>query len=157
MARRGGFSATFNGVRYLLLALGVLILVGTKSDALSDVRAFAWMCILIGFPYSLALWLLLLPFRFVAWLLRLFGIVKRNPKAAPVSKMRVTVEVRGVQDVSEWGDDPATDKQLGFIRHLGGNPPDDLTKSQASELIDALMLQKDVDRIKAARRKARSE
>lgn len=129
MARRGGFSATFNGVRYLLFALGVLILVGTKSEASSDVRAFAWMCVVIGFPAPL----LVLPFRFVAWLLRLFGIGKRKPQAAPVSQMRVTVE---------WGDDPATDKQLGFIRHLGGNPPDGLTKSAASEMIDALLARK---------------
>ena len=129
MARRGGFSATFNGVRYLLFALGVLILVGTKSEASSDVRAFAWMCVVIGFPVPL----LVLPFRFVAWLLRLFGIWKRKPQAAPVSQMRVAVE---------WGDDPATDRQLGFIRHLGGNPPDGLTKSAASDMIDALLAKK---------------
>lgn len=129
MARRGGFSATFNGVRYLLFALGVLILIGTKAEASSDVRAFAWMCVVIGFPVPL----LVLPFRFVAWLLGLFGIGKRKPQAAPVSQMRVTVE---------WGDDPATDKQLGFIRHLGGNPPDGLTKSAASEMIDALLARK---------------
>lgn len=129
MARRGGFSAAFNGVRYLLFALGVLILVGTKSEASSDVRAFAWMCVVIGFPVPL----LVLPFRFVVWLLGLFGIGKHKPQAAPVSQMRVTVE---------WGDDPATDKQLGFIRHLGGNPPDGLTKSAASEMIDALLARK---------------
>ena len=79
-------------------------------------RAFAWMCVVIGFPVPL----LVLPFRFVVWLLDLFGIGKRKPQAAPVPQMKVTVE---------WGDDPATDKQLGFIRHLGGNPPDGLTKS----------------------------
>lgn len=129
MARRGGFSATFNGVRYLLFALGVLILIGTKAEASSDVRAFAWMCVVIGFPVPL----LVLPFRFVAWLLGLFGIGKRKPQAAPVSQMKVTVE---------WGDDPATDKQLGFIRHLGGNPPDGLTKSAASDMIDALLAKK---------------
>ena len=81
MARRGSFSATFNGVRYLLLALGVLILIGTKAEASSDVRAFAWMCVVIGFPAPL----LVLTFRFVAWLLRLFGIckLKRNAQRPP--------------------------------------------------------------------------
>lgn len=129
MARRGGFSAMFNGVRYLLFALGVLILIGTEAEASSDVRAFAWMCVVVGFPVPL----LVLPFRFVVWLLDLFGIGKRKPQAAPVSQMKVTVE---------WGDDPATDKQLGFIRHLGGNPPDGLTKSAASDMIDALLAKK---------------
>lgn len=42
----------------------------------------------------------------------------------------------------EWGDNPATDKQLGFIRHLGGNPPNGLTKSEASDMIDALLVRK---------------
>ncbi len=74
MARRGGFAATFNGVRYLLFAFGVLILIGTKSEASSDVRVFAWTCVVIGFPFPL----LVFPFRFVAWLLRLFGIGKRT-------------------------------------------------------------------------------
>ena len=129
MARRGSFSATFNGVRYLLFALGVLILIGTKSEASSDVRAVAWMCVVIGFPAPL----LVLPFRFVAWLLRRFGIGKRKPQAAPVPQMKVAVE---------WADTPATDKQLGFIRHLGGNPPDGLTKSAASDMIDALLAKK---------------
>ncbi len=129
MARRGGFSATFNGVRYLLFALGVLILIGSKAETSSDVRAFAWLCVVIGFPVPL----LVLPFRFVAWLLGLFGIGKRKPQAAPVPQVKVTVE---------WADTPATDKQLGFIRHLGGNPPDGLTKSAASDMIDALLAKK---------------
>ena len=127
MARRGSFAATLNGVRYLLFALGVLILIGSKAEASSDVRAFAWMSVVIGFPVPL----LVLPFRFVAWLLRLFGIGKRKP--APVPQVKVTVE---------WADTPATDKQLGFIRHLGGNPPDGLTKSAASDMIDALLAKK---------------
>jgi hypothetical protein len=129
VARRGGFSATFNGVRYLLFALGVLILIGSKAETSSDVRAFAWLCVVIGFPVPL----LVLPFRFVAWLLGLFGIGKRKPQAAPVPQVKVTVE---------WADTPATDKQLGFIRHLGGNPPDGLTKSAASDMIDALLAKK---------------
>ena len=133
MARRGSFSATFNGVRYLLFALGVLLLIGanvkTDGQASDDLLAFAWFCVVVGFPFPL----LVLPFRFVSWLLRLFGIGKRKPQAAPVSQMRVTVE---------WGDDPATDKQLGFIRHLGGKPPKGLTKGAASEMIDALLAEK---------------
>ena len=136
MARRGGFSATFNGVRYLLFALGVLLLIGSKAEASSDVRAFAWMCVVIGFPLPLLSFVfrfVVAVFRFVVWVLGLFGIVKRKPQAAPVPQMKVTVE---------WGDDPATDKQLGFIRHLGGNPPDGLTKSAASEMIDALLARK---------------
>jgi hypothetical protein len=133
MARRGSFSATFNGVRYLLFAFGLLLIVGscqkTEGRTSDDLLAFAWFCVVVGFPFPL----LVLPFRFVSWLLRLFGIGKRKPQAAPVSQMRVTVE---------WGDDPATDKQLGFIRHLGGNPPDGLTKSAASDMIDALLAEK---------------
>ena len=131
MARRGSFSATFNGVRYLLFALGVLMLIGscakTEGRTSDDTLAFAWFCIAVGIPLPL----LALPFRFVLWLLRLFGIVKRKP--APVPQVKVAVE---------WGDEPATDKQLGFIRHLGGNPPDGLTKSAASDMIDALLAEK---------------
>ena len=129
MARRGSFSSTFNGVRYLLFAFGVLSLVGSKAETSNDVRAFAWMCVVIGFPVPL----LVLPFRFARWLLGLFGIGKRKPQAATVPQEKVTVE---------WADTPATDKQLGFIRHLGGNPPDGLTKSAASEMIDALLARK---------------
>lgn len=133
MARRGSFSATFNGVRYLLFALGVLLLIGssakTDGQASDDLLAFAWFCVVVGFPFPL----LVLPFRFVVWLLDLFGIGKRKPQAAPVPQVKVTVE---------WADTPATDKQLGFIRHLGGNPPDGLTKSAASEMIDALLARK---------------
>ena len=129
MSRRGGFAATFNGVRYLIFVLGALILVGTKSSTESDVRAFAWLCVVIGFPVPL----LVLSFRFVEWILRLFGIGKRKPQAAPVQQMKVTVE---------WDDEPATDKQLGFIRHLGGNPSDGLTKSSASKMIDELLAKK---------------
>ena len=133
MARSGSFLATFNGVRYLLFALGVLLLFGLKANGKSgtseELLGFAWVCVVIGFPLPL----LVLPFRFVAWVLGLFGIGKRKPQAAPVTQVRVTVE---------WGDDPATDKQLGFIRHLGGNPPDGLTKGAASDMIDRLLQEK---------------
>ena len=133
MARRGGFLATFNGVRYLLFALGVLLIFVLKSsgkaETSDELLGFAWFCVIFGFPLPL----LALPFRFVAWVLGLFGIGKRKPQAAPVTQVRVTVE---------WGDDPATDKQLGFIRHLGGNPPEGLTKSAASDMIDRLLQEK---------------
>lgn len=83
MARRGCFSSTFNGVRYLLFALGVLLLIGssgkTDGQASDDLLAFAWFCVVVGFPFPL----LVLPFRFVVWLLGLFGIGKRKPQAAP--------------------------------------------------------------------------
>ncbi len=129
MARRGSFSATFNGVRYLLFALGVLMLIGscakTEGRTSDDTLAFAWFCIAVGIPLPL----LALPFRFVLWLLGLFRI----SKPAPAAQVKVTVE---------WGDEPATDKQLGFIRHVGGKPPDGLTKSAASDMIDALLAEK---------------
>ena len=128
MARCGSFLATLNGVRYVLFALGVLLLIGEKCgdnpQPSSGLTAFAVACLFIGFPFQLIV-------RFVAWLLRLFGIGKR--KSAPVSQVRITVE---------WGDDPATDKQLGFIRHLGGNPPKGLTKGAASEMIESLLAEK---------------
>lgn len=46
------------------------------------------------------------------------------------------------EDDAEWGSEPATYRQLGFIRHLGGNPPEGLTKGDASEMIDALLAKK---------------
>ena len=148
MARRGGFLATFNGVRYILFALGVLIIIGSKADgdgnASDGVIGFAWMCVVIGFPLPL----LSLPFRFVVWVLGLFGIGKRKRQAAPTLQTRVTVE---------WADTPATEKQLGFIRHLGGNPPEGLTKSAASEMIDALLLEKDEERLAKAKRSTRQK
>lgn len=83
MARRSSFSATFNGVRYLLFALGVLLLIGssvkTDGQTSTDIPAFAWFCVVVGFPVPL----LVLPFRFVAWLLRLFGIGKRKKQRSP--------------------------------------------------------------------------
>lgn len=151
MARKTSFVVQF--VRVLLLLLGAFMWFDMCRTRRFDAAPWATTFVVVGFPYSLALWLLLLPFRVLRWLLRLFGIGKRKPSNGPP----FTVEVRGVQGVSEWGDDPATDNQLGFIRHLGGTPSDGMTKSQASEMIDALLLQKDVERIKAARRKARSE
>ena len=127
MARRN--SPTVNGVRYFLFVVGALILFGSNSFEFDGLDALAVAFVIVGFPYFVLEW----AFRLVAWLLGLFGIGKHKPQAAPVSQMRVTVE---------WGDDPATDKQLGFIRHLGGNPPDGLTKSAASEMIDALLARK---------------
>lgn len=127
MARRN--SPTVNGVRYFLFVVGALILFGSNSFEFDGLDALAVAFVIVGFPYFVLEW----AFRLVAWVLGLFGIGKRKPQAAPVSQMRVTVE---------WGDDPATDKQLGFIRHLGGNPSDGLTKSAASDMIDALLAEK---------------
>ena len=91
MARRGGLLATLNGVRYLLFAFGLLLVVGscqkTEGRTSDDLLAFAWFCVVVGFPFPL----LVLPFRFVARLLRLFGIGKRNPvsqPSAPVASSR---------------------------------------------------------------------
>ena len=132
MARRN--SPTVNAVRYFLFAVGALLLLGKKPGTFDTMDAWAVAFVIVGFPYFLLdlaarpfVWL----FRFVVWLLRLFGIVKRKP--APVPQVKVTVE---------WADTPATDKQLGFIRHLGGNPPDGLTISAASDMIDALLAEK---------------
>lgn len=151
MARKTSFVVQF--VRVLLLLLGAFMWFDMCRTRRFDAAPWATTFVVVGFPYSLAWWLLRLPFRILLFLLRLFGIVKRKPAHGPP----FTVEVRGVEGVSEWGDDPATEKQLGFLSYLGGNPSKGMTKSQASEMIDALLLQKDVDRIKAARRKARSE
>ena len=132
MARRN--SPTVNAVRYFLFAVGVLLLIGKGSREMGMVDAFALAFVIVGFPYfllDLVVRLFVWLFRFVVWLLRLFGIVKRKP--APVPQVKVAVE---------WADTPATDKQLGFIRHLGGNPPDGLTKSAASDMIDALLAEK---------------
>ncbi len=38
-----------------------------------------------------------------------------------------------------WGKEPASQKQLGFIAHLGGNPDPCLTMAEASEVIDQLL------------------
>lgn len=153
MARRGGLLATLNGVRYLLFALGVLIFIGSNVDENSntsdEVLNFASMCVLIGFPLPLLSFVfrfVVAVFRFVVWVLGLFGIVKRKPQTAPIPQMQVAVE---------WADELATDKQLGFIRHLGGNPPEGLTKGAASEMIDALLLEKDEERLEKARRATR--
>ena len=127
MARRN--SPTVNGVRYFLFVVGALILFGSNSFEFDGLDALAVAFVIVGFPYFVLEW----AFRLVAWVLGLFGIGKRKPQAAPVPQMKVTVE---------WADTPATDKQLGFIRHLGGNPPDGLTKSAASDMIDALLAKK---------------
>ena len=116
-------SPLVNGVRYFLFVVGVLML---RDGQTSDMaKAWAVAFVIAGFPYFLLEWL----GRLFAWVFRLFGIGKRKP--AP--QMRVAVE---------WGDVPATEKQLGFIHHLGGNPPKGLTKSAASDMIDALLAEK---------------
>lgn len=118
-------SPLVNGVRYFLFVVGVLML---RDGQTSDMaKAWAVAFVIAGFPYFLLEWL----GRLFAWVLRLFGIGKRKP--APVPQVKVTVE---------WGDDPATEKQLGFIRHIGGKPPKGLTKGAASEMIDALLAEK---------------
>lgn len=142
MARRN--SPTVNGVRYFLFVVGALILFGSNSSSseLDGVDALAVAFVIVGFPYFVLEW----AFRLVAWVLGLFGIGKRKRQAAPTLQTRVTVE---------WADTPATEKQLGFIRHLGGNPPEGLTKSAASEMIDALLLEKDEERLAKAKRSTR--
>jgi hypothetical protein len=132
MARRN--NQLVNVVRYNLLIIGAFYLIANWHNPQNTMDAWATSCVIVGFPYSL----IPLAFRPVVWLLRLFGIVKRKP--APVPKVRV--EVTCETSEAEWGDEPATDKQLGFIRHLGGDPPDDLTKGEASEMIDALLVDK---------------
>ena len=37
-----------------------------------------------------------------------------------------------------WRDEPVSEKQLGYIKHLGGNTTGIATKGQASELIESL-------------------
>lgn len=70
--------AAFHAVRYLLFAFGLLLLIGkyygSNSQLSDNATASAWLCVIIGFPYSV----LGLPFRLVAWLLRLLGIMKRD-------------------------------------------------------------------------------
>lgn len=75
-------------------------------------KGWAVTFIIVGFPYFL-----------LGWLGRLFGICKRKPVNAAV----------------EWGEEPATDRQIGFIRHLGGKPTKGMTKSEASFLIEDLL------------------
>jgi len=41
-----------------------------------------------------------------------------------------------------WGSEPATERQLGFIDHLGGQPDPTLTKAEASVFIDQLLNRK---------------
>jgi NAD-dependent DNA ligase len=39
----------------------------------------------------------------------------------------------------DWENEPATEKQIGYILHMGGHPQEGLTKSGASDMIDGLL------------------
>jgi hypothetical protein len=41
-----------------------------------------------------------------------------------------------ITDGSQWGDEPATEPQLAYLRDLGGQFSSDISKAEASELID---------------------
>lgn len=43
-----------------------------------------------------------------------------------------------VEDNSDWGDEPATDRQLAYLGDLGAQFSTDISKAEASELIDRL-------------------
>lgn len=45
------------------------------------------------------------------------------------------------QILDDWENEPATERQIAYILSLGGNPPDWLTKSKASDMIDELQAQ----------------
>lgn len=47
--------------------------------------------------------------------------------------------------LNDWENEPATEKQIGYILHMGGHPPDGLTKSDASSMIDRLLEHHDSD------------
>jgi hypothetical protein len=42
----------------------------------------------------------------------------------------------GIEDISDWGDEPATERQLAYLRDLGARFSSDISKVEASELID---------------------
>ena len=158
MARRN--SPSVNAIRYFLCLVGILMLL--DSGPADNPVAVAF--VVVGFPYflfGLLFRLFCLPFRFVVWLLRLFGILRPKPPPLPQRPPPLPQEwgddldpseeeidefypddIEDDDDDDEWGSEPATYRQLGFIRHLGGNPPEGLTKIEASEMIDALLAQK---------------
>lgn len=123
MARRTKLS--INAMRYILFAFGAMFLYGHRSQDWGSVDIWALAVVIACFPYGLIA-LVFRPFR------------KRKPVPVPRVRVEVSCETSGVA----WGDELATEKQLGFIRHLGGDPPEGLTKSAASEMIDALLVDK---------------
>lgn len=61
------------------------------------------------------------------------------PKAER-DELAVDLEVeRAFQEIEAWRDDPASDKQVSFVRELGGTLPDGATKGEASDLIEELL------------------
>ena len=124
-----------------LLAIGML----SQADiyALTAFDAFAFTLAVFTFPYRLAAAVFKLLFAPFVWLSRLVRwIVGRFRPRRPSVSVTVSVLADESDEPEEWGEEPATDKQIGFIRHLGGNPPNELTKREASELIDRLLAEK---------------
>lgn len=50
--------------------------------------------------------------------------------------------LKNVRFSSDWRDDPATDKQYQYLERLGYDGDEDLTKGEASAMIDELKLSK---------------
>ena len=61
------------------------------------------------------------------------GILQELGKDSRVERMRLSQER---VEARTNGDEPATGKQIGYLKFLGVQIPEGLTKQQASELID---------------------
>lgn len=61
------------------------------------------------------------------------------PKAREAAKEQKRIAIKKARDVINAERDKATERQLQYIEDLGGDAEQDLTKSQASELINSLL------------------
>lgn len=138
--RNGNVSVSL--VRYLLLAIGILVLCKSNQDTSETVKVWASTFVLVGIPYRLVWRIIRLP----------FGLFKKRKLPQP----SISIKVETVENENSWDVMPATENQLGYIKRLGGDISHPLTKSEASKLIDRLKEAKEDAEIERYKRKLKT-